>query len=171
MKGLRIENNSLIGRSTRDWNISTRWPRRCETGPVPIPPETDGGIRQRGDILGNRFAAINRMVRTEDDYKKIGTLFDFRILVRTERTCEGDMQALQNKFMVEGLTVSNIPTITVILQRPKLAVMNFINALERAFPPYRENGAGKRGAVEGHPGPSGDWRLHGPSDAEIKRAE
>lgn len=34
---------------------------------------------------------------------KIGTLFDFRILVRTERTCEGDMQALQNKFMVEGL--------------------------------------------------------------------
>lgn len=63
---------------------------------------------------------------------KIGTLFDFRILVRTERTCEGDMQALQNKFMVEGLdgikyTYNN----GYIAKDPKLAVMNFINALER----------------------------------------
>ena len=55
---------------------------------------------------------------------KIGTLFDFRILVRTERTCEGDMQALQNKFMVEGLdgikyTYNN----GYIAKDPKLAVM------------------------------------------------
>lgn len=71
------------------------------------------------EILGNRLAAINRNARTEDDYMKIGTLFDFRILVRTERTCEGDMQALQNKFMVEGWTVSNIPTTTVILPKTR----------------------------------------------------
>ena len=84
------------------------------------------------EVLGNRLAAINRNARTEDDYMKIGTLFDFRILVRTERICEGDMQALQNKFMVEGLdgikyTYNN----GYIAKDPKLAVMNFINALER----------------------------------------
>lgn len=63
---------------------------------------------------------------------KIGTLFDFRILVRTEKTCDGDTQALHNKFMVEGLdgikyTYHN----GYIAKDPKLAVMYFINALER----------------------------------------
>ncbi len=63
---------------------------------------------------------------------KIGSLFDFRILVRTEKTCDGDTQALHNKFMVEGLdgikyTYHN----GYIAKDPKLAVMYFINALER----------------------------------------
>lgn len=63
---------------------------------------------------------------------KIGTLFDFRILVRTEKTWDGSTESLQNKFMVEGLdgikyTYNN----GYIAKEPKLAVMNFINALER----------------------------------------
>ena len=63
---------------------------------------------------------------------KIGTLFDFRILVRTEKSYDGDTQVLHNKFMVEGLdgikyTYNN----GYIAKEPKLAVMNFINALER----------------------------------------
>ena len=82
------------------------------------------------EILGNRLAAINQKARTEDDYMKIGTLFDFRIL--TEKSYDGDTQVLHNKFMVEGLdgikyTYNN----GYIAKEPKLAVMNFINALER----------------------------------------
>lgn len=107
-------------------------PADAKTGLRPNPLKLDGVDSDNVEILGNRLAAINRNARTEDDYMKIGTLFDFRILVRTERTCEGDMQALQNKFMVEGLdgikyTYNN----GYIAKDPKLAVMNFINALER----------------------------------------
>lgn len=107
-------------------------PADAKTGQRPNPLKLDGVDSDNVEILGNRLAAINRNARTEDDYMKIGTLFDFRILVRTERTCEGDMQALQNKFMVEGLdgikyTYNN----GYIAKDPKLAVMNFINALER----------------------------------------
>ena len=63
---------------------------------------------------------------------KFGRLFDFRILVQTEKTCDGDTQALHNKFRVEGLdgikyTYHN----GYIAKDPKLAVMYFINALER----------------------------------------
>lgn len=63
---------------------------------------------------------------------KIGTLFDFRILVRIEKSYDGDTPVLHNKFMVEGLdgikyTYNN----GYIAKEPKLTVMNFINALER----------------------------------------
>ena len=63
---------------------------------------------------------------------KIGTLFDFRILVRTEKQWDEGLEFLQNKFMIEGLdglkyTYNN----GNIAKDPKLAVANFINALER----------------------------------------
>ena len=127
------KNNAFIGRFTRDWEYFNKVaPADAKTGFRPNPLKLDGVDSDNVEILGNRLAAINRNARTEDDYMKIGTLFDFRILVRTERTCEGDMQALQNKFMVEGLdgikyTYNN----GYIAKDPKLAVMNFINALER----------------------------------------
>ena len=115
-------------------------PVDAETGLRPNPLKLDGVDSDNIEILGNRLAAINQKAQTEDDYMKIGTLFDFRILVRTEKTCNGDTQALQNKFMVEGLdglkyTFHN----GYIAKDPKLAVMYFINALER-IPGMIENG-------------------------------
>ena len=127
------KNNTFIGRFTRDWEYFNKvMPADTETGLRPNPLKLDGVDSDNVEILGNRLAAINRNARTEDDYMKIGTLSDFRILVRTERICDGDTQTLQNKFMVEGLdgikyTYNN----GYIAKDPKLAVMNFINALER----------------------------------------
>ena len=127
------KNNAFIGRFTRDWEYFNKVaPADAKTGLRPNPLKLDGVDSDNVEILGNRLAAINRNARTEDDYMKIGTLFDFRILVRTERTCEGDMQALQNKFMVEGLDgIKYTYNTGYIATDPKLAVMNFINALER----------------------------------------
>lgn len=112
------------------------------------------------EILGNRLAAINQKARTEDDYMKIGTLFDFRILVRTEKTCDGDTQALHNKFMVEGLdgikyTYHN----GYIAKDPKLAVMYFINALER-IPGMIEKRERKCGVVKRYSGLAGNSGSH-----------
>ena len=91
------KNNAFIGRFTRDWEYFNKVaPADAKTGLRPNPLKLDGVDSDNVEILGNRLAAINRNARTEDDYMKIGTLFDFRILVRTERTCEGDMQALQD---------------------------------------------------------------------------
>lgn len=127
------KNTAFIGRFTKDWEYLNRVaPVNKETGLRPNPLKLDGVESDNIEILADRLASINRKARTEDDYMKIGTLFDFRILVRTEKTFEGDTQILQNKFMVEGLdgikyTYNN----GHIAKDPKLAVMNFINALER----------------------------------------
>lgn len=127
------KNNVFIGRFTKDWEYLNKVaPADAETGLRPNPLKLDGVDSDNIEILGNRLAAINQKARTEDDYMKIGTLFDFRILVRTEKSYNGDTQVLHNKFMVEGLdgikyTYNN----GYIAKEPKLAVMNFINALER----------------------------------------
>ena len=127
------KNNVFIGRFTKDWEYLNKVaPADAETGLRPNPLKLDGVDSDNIEILGNRLAAINQKARTEDDYMKIGTLFDFRILVRTEKSYAGDTQDLHNKFMVEGLdgikyTYNN----GYIAKEPKLAVMNFINALER----------------------------------------
>ena len=124
---------NVAGRFTKDWEYLNKVaPADAETGLRPNPLKLDGVDSDNIEILGNRLAAINQKARTEDDYMKIGTLFDFRILVRTEKSYDGDTQVLHNKFMVEGLdgikyTYNN----GYIAKEPKLAVMNFINALER----------------------------------------
>jgi len=127
------KNNVFIRRFSEDWEYLNKVaPADAETGLRPNPLKLDGVDSDNIEILGNRLAAINQKARTEDDYMKIGTLFDFRILVRTEKSYDGDTQVLHNKFMVEGLdgikyTYNN----GYIAKEPKLAVMNFINALER----------------------------------------
>ena len=88
---------------------------------------------------------------------KIRPLSDFRILVRTERICDGDTQTLQNKFMVEGLdgikyTYNN----GYIAKDPKLAVMNFINALERIPAMIEKREKRRTQSCRRTSGPSGD---------------
>ena len=127
------KNGTFIERFTRDWEYLNRIaPVDTATGLRPNPLKLDGMESDNIEILADRLSAINRNARTEDDYMKIGTLFDFRILVRSEKTWDGSTESLQNKFMVEGLdgikyTYNN----GYIAKDPKLAVMNFINALER----------------------------------------
>ena len=127
------KNETFIERFTRDWEYLNRVaPMDTATGLRPNPLKLDGVESGNIEILADRLSAINRNARTEDDYMKIGTLFDFRILVRSEKVWDGSTESLQNKFMVEGLdgikyTYNN----GYIAKDPKLAVMNFINALER----------------------------------------
>lgn len=127
------------------------------------PLKLDGVDSDNIEILGNRLAAINQKARTEDDYMKIGTLLDFRILVRTEKSYDGDTQVLHNKFMVEGLdgikyTYNN----GYIAKDPKLAVMNFINALERIPGMIEKREKKMRSCQRTFRSCRKSWRPHGP---------
>jgi len=127
------KNNTFIERFTKDWEyLNRKAPKDCETGLRPNPLKLDGVASDNIEALGGKLTVINEKARTENDHMKIGTLFDFRILVRTEKQWDGGLEFLQNKFMIEGLdglkyTYNN----GNIAKDPKLAVANFINALER----------------------------------------
>lgn len=127
------KNNTFIERFTKDWEyLNRKAPKDGETGLRPNPLKLDGVASNDIEVLGGKLTVINEKARTENDHMKIGTLFDFRILVRTEKQWDGGLEFLQNKFMIEGLdglkyTYNN----GNIAKDPKLAVTNFINALER----------------------------------------
>lgn len=109
-----IEKNYIfIGRFTKDWEYFNKVaPVDAETGLRPNPLKLDGVDSDNIEILGNRLAAINQKARTEDDYMKIGTLFDFRILVRTEKLVTETRKPCITNSWSRDWTVSNIPIIT-----------------------------------------------------------
>lgn len=126
-------NNTIIARIEKDWQyLNQVAPIDKKSGERPNPLKLDSVESTDVTDLGKKLREINDKARTDDDYMKIGTLFDFRILVRSEKTKKDGLDLIINKFMVEGLdgikyTYNN----GYLANDPQLAVNNFINALER----------------------------------------
>lgn len=77
--------DTMLERLKRDWDYINEVAPPDAKGKRANPLRIDGV--ESADIVahGKRLVEIDRTVNTGDDYQKIGTLFDFRILVRTER--------------------------------------------------------------------------------------
>ena len=123
--------DAMLERLKRDWDYINEVAPPDAKGKRANPLRIDGV--ESADIVahGKRLVEIYRTVNTGDDYQKIGTLFDFRILVRTERMQKDGLALTVNKFMVEGLdgikyTFNN----GHLAAEPKTAATNFIRALD-----------------------------------------
>ena len=123
--------DAMLERLQRDWDYINQVAPPDAKGKRPNPLRIDGV--QSTDVVahGKRLVEIDRTVNTGEDYQKIGTLFDFRILVRTEQVQKDGLTLTINKFMVEGLdgikyTFNNGHLAT----EPKTAATNFIRALD-----------------------------------------
>ena len=123
--------DAMLERLKCDWDYINEVAPPDAKGKRANPLRIDGV--ESTDIVahGKRLVEIDRTVNTGDDYQKIGTLFDFRILVRTERMQKDGLALTVNKFMVEGLdgikyTFNN----GHLAAEPKTAATNFIRALD-----------------------------------------
>ena len=123
--------DAMLERLQRDWDYINQVAPPDAKGKRPNPLRIDGV--QSTDVVahGKRLVEIDRTVNTGEDYQKIGTLFDFRILIRTEQVQKDGLTLTINKFMVEGLdgikyTFNNGHLAT----EPKTAATNFIRALD-----------------------------------------
>ena len=123
--------DAMLERLKCDWDYINEVAPPDAKGKRANPLRIDGV--ESADIVahGKRLVEIDRTVNTGDDYQKIGTLFDFRILVRTERMQKDGLALTVNKFMVEGLdgikyTFNN----GHLAAEPKTAATNFIRALD-----------------------------------------
>jgi len=83
-------------------------------------------------IIGTKLNEISNNAGTNGEYFKIGTLYEFNLLVKTETSqCEG-LDLRENRFFVEG--EGNIKynyNNGHLASEPKLAAFNFLNALDR----------------------------------------
>lgn len=124
-------NDRVIGRITKDWDYLNKVAPANKEGVRPNPLKLDGVNSTDVKVLGAKLAELNQTLNTGDDYQKIGMLFDFRLLVRSERTTKDGLPLITNKFMAEGLDGMKYSYgFGHIAADPRLACENFIKALD-----------------------------------------
>lgn len=100
----------------------------------PINKLTIKGVEGSTDIkvIAARLQEIGEKARTKGEYNKIGEIYGFSIMVKTESSSKDLFDCSVNRFFVKGqesiyYTYNN----GKLASDPKLACENFVNALER----------------------------------------
>ena len=83
-------------------------------------------------MIAHRLQEIEEKARTNGEYNKIGELYGFSVMVKTESSSQNLFDLSVNRFFVKGegsiyYTYNN----GKLANDPKLACLNFFNALER----------------------------------------
>ena len=124
------KNSGLIERIGRDLENFKSRVQLNEDGSYKNPIQLDGV--QGGDIkfIGKHLNHIADTARTGNDFDKIGSLYGFDLLVKSESSQKEGLDMVQNRFYVRGegdylyqYNYGNLAT------DPRLAAQNFINAL------------------------------------------
>ena len=81
--------------------------------------------------LGTHLQEIAKNATTSGEYLRIGELYGFPILVKTEPLLKDGKETKQNRFFVEGAFKYTYNNGQVAMADTKAAASNFLNALER----------------------------------------
>lgn len=125
-------NKDMIDRMQGDWRAFTARVVRDGDGNPKNPIQLNNVEGCDPKFIGAKLAEINDKTRTNGEYFKIGTLYGFNLLVKTEASMKDGFDFRENRFFVEG--EGNIKynyNNGHIAADPQLAAMNFLNALER----------------------------------------
>lgn len=125
---------SRIALAESDWSKYNSVVQRDEAG-LPINSIVIKGVEGVTDEkrIAERLHEIADKARTGDEYREVGQVYGFPILVKSESSAKEGLFALtQNRFFVKGegniyYTYNN----GTLATDPKLACRNFVNALER----------------------------------------
>lgn len=129
------KNSDLIERIGRDLNNFNSKVQLNEDGSYKNPIQLNGV--QGGDIkfIGKHLNHIAETARTAGEFDKVGTLYGFDILVKSETTQKEGLDMVQNRFYLRGegnyLYHYNHGNLAA---DPRLASQNFINALATIEP-------------------------------------
>ncbi|MBP7954439.1 MAG: DNA methylase, partial [Parabacteroides sp.] len=130
---------SRLNRMSLDWvNLQQRIQKHSD-GTIANPVQLDG-LPPNADIkqIGAKLNQLADKARTGGQYEEIGSLYGFTLLVKTEMSEKDGLDIRVNRFLIQGegnirYTYNN----GLIAKDEKLAVMNFLNALEK-LPGYIE---------------------------------
>ncbi|WP_249177993.1 helicase-related protein [Porphyromonas levii] len=125
---------SRIAQAESDWSKYNSVVQRDEAG-LPLNSIVIKGVEGVTDEkqIAERLHEIADKARTGNEYREVGQVYGFPILVKSESSAKDGLFALtQNRFFVKGegniyYTYNN----GTLATDPKLACRNFVNALER----------------------------------------
>lgn len=129
-------NNEIIARMNTDWSLFNSRVLVDTDGNKLNPISLDGIQGSDFKAIGAKLQEINDTVNTQGEYKVIGELYGFKLLVKTEASMKEGFDFKQNRFFVEGGYKYSYNNGNMAAD-PKLASLNFLNALER-IPKYIE---------------------------------
>ena len=129
------ENNDLIARVSKDLENFRSRVQIGEDGSYHNPVKLDGIDSADPQFIGKHLNHIAKTARTGDDFKQIGSLYGFELLVKSEKTNKDGFDMVQNRFYVRGegdyLYQYNYGNLAA---DPRLASLNFIHALATIKP-------------------------------------
>lgn len=98
----------------------------------PLPGLTLDGCRFT-DIqnMGIHLQSLAQRTNTHGEYVRVGEVYGFPISIISEKTVTDGIEAVQNRFVVEGEYKYKYNNGFIAMSDTKTACMNFVNALER----------------------------------------
>lgn len=125
-------NTQMLGRIQKDWDAFNSRVQVDKEGNKLNPIKLEGVNSFEPKIVGEKLNQLSDNARTNGEYFKIGELYGFKLLVKTEESQKEGSVFKDNRFFIEGeggikYNYNN----GHIATDPKLASLNFLNALER----------------------------------------
>ncbi|QGY45750.1 DNA methylase [Maribellus comscasis] len=125
-------NNKMISRMQKDLESLNNRIQSDDSGNIMNPVQLDGVKGSDPKIIGTKLNEISENAQTNEEYKNIGNLYGFNLLVKTESSMKDGFDFKENRFFIEGesgikYTYNN----GHIAKDLKLASTNFLKALER----------------------------------------
>lgn len=123
---------TVIQKMTTDWNNFTARLQTDKEGNKLNPVQLDGVVGSDIKAIGAKLAEINEKARTNGEHLRIGELYGLTLLVKTESSSKDLFELNQNRFMVLGSSdIKYTYNNGNMASDPKLASLNFMNAIER----------------------------------------
>ena len=136
-------NEEVIGKMTMDWEAFLKEKKQqAHLGENPV--LLDGLAGSDYKLVGAKLNEIDDTMNTKGEYRKIGMLYNYLLLVKSERapqdeTIFSDKDYFDNRFFAQGPSgIKYNYNNGRIANSPKLASTNFMNALHK-IPELIEN--------------------------------
>ncbi|MFY9153076.1 MAG: N-6 DNA methylase [Prolixibacteraceae bacterium] len=126
------KNSETVSRMQKDWDSLVSRIKKDELGNILNPVQLDGIKGSDPKDIGVKLNEISESARTNEEYRKIGSLYGFHLLVKTEASMKDGFDFKENRFFVEGESeITYTYNNGHIAKEPKLAATSFLKALER----------------------------------------
>jgi N12 class adenine-specific DNA methylase len=126
------KSSETISRMQKDWDLITGRIKKDEFGNILNPVLLDGVKGSNPKDIGLKLNEISDSARTNEEYRKISSLYGFQLLVKTETSMKDGFDFKENRFFVEGESgIKYNYNNGHIAKDPKLAATSFMKALER----------------------------------------
>ncbi|SIT15624.1 N-6 DNA methylase [Chryseobacterium gambrini] len=124
---------SLLERLKTDWTNFNERVKKTDTGNIINAISLDG-LNEKATVkeIGDHLNKLSFTMRTGGDYREIGSLYGFRLLVKTEFSEKKDSLERDNRFFISGegnlkYTHNN----GIMASDPERASLNFLSALQK----------------------------------------